>query len=131
MRTISHSLSAQKTVPDCFNARRGQTSALTLYMRITLPHFCNAVLLSAALIAPIALTPTTLRAEDQKGRTYHDKKHNDDHEWNGHEDQAYGMWTKQNHRKVVEFTKLKPRDQESYWAWRHQHSDADLKIEIR
>ena len=92
-------------------------------------RFLNAALLSAALIVPIAMIPTSLRAEDEK-HSYHDKKHNDDHEWNSHEDQAYKMWVKEKHRKYNDFGKLNERDQENYWAWRHEHSDAVLKIDI-
>jgi len=102
-------------------------------------RFLNAALLGAALIvAPIAMAPTALRAEDQKNnkdqkkaRTYHDKQHNDDHEWNSHEDQAYRMWAKENHRKYSDFSKLKENDQQAYWGWRHEHSDALLNITIR
>ena len=43
-----------------------------------MPRFLNAVLLGAALIAPIAMAPTALRAEDHNTRTYHDKQHNDE-----------------------------------------------------
>src|SRR5450432_757892 len=75
--------------------------------RIIMTRFWNTALLGAALMAPIAMTPTTLRAQDHKARTYHDKQHNDDHEWNSHEDQAYGMWAKQNHRKHSDFSRLK------------------------
>ena len=95
-------------------------------------RFLNAAVLGAALIAPVAITPTALRAEDHKSaRTYHDKQHNDDHEWNSHEDQAYRMWVKDNHRKNTTFVKLKDNDQQAYWGWRHEHSDAVLKINIR
>jgi hypothetical protein len=97
----------------------------------TIPRFLNAALLSAALMIPVALGPTALRAEDQKVRTYHDKQRNEDHEWNGHEDQAYRMYAKENHRKYREFSKLKENDQQAYWGWRHDHSDSLLKIDIR
>jgi hypothetical protein len=95
-----------------------------------MPRFLNAALLGAALIIPVAIAPTVLRAEDQKARTYHDKQHNDDHEWNSHEDQAYRMYAKQNHRKYAEFSTLNDNDQQAYWGWRHDHSDAQLKINI-
>jgi len=96
-------------------------------------RFLNAVLLGAALLAPMGIAPITLRAEDHNnGRTYHDKQHNDDHEWNSHEDQAYRIWVKQNHgRYNNNFAKLKENDQQTYWGWRHEHSDATLKIVIR
>jgi hypothetical protein len=96
-----------------------------------MPRFLNAVLLGAALITPIAVAPIALRAEDPKARTYHDKQRNDDHEWNNHEDQAYRIYAKQNHRKYGDFSKLKDEDQQTYWGWRHDHSDALLKIDIR
>jgi hypothetical protein len=71
-------------------------------------RFWNVALLSAALAIPIAITPTALRAQDQKSaRTYHDKQHNDDHAWNGQEDKAYRIYAQQNHRKYSDFSKLK------------------------
>jgi ribulose kinase len=101
-------------------------------MRIIMPRFRNAVLLGTALLASIAMAPTALRAQEHMtARTYHDKQHNDDHEWNNHEDQAYRKWAKESHRKYGEFSKLKDDDQQSYWGWRHEHSDAQLKIRIR
>jgi len=97
-----------------------------------MPRFWNVALLSAALMVPIAMTPTALRAQDQRSaRTYHDKQHNDDHAWNGQEDKAYRIYAKQNHRQNVGFSKLKEDDQQNYWNWRHEHSDALLKIEIK
>ena len=98
-------------------------------MKINLPRFCNAALLGAALIIPVALTPTAVLA--QTPRSYHDKDHNDDHQWNSHEDRAYKMYAKENHRKASNFDRLKENDQQAYWGWRHEHSDAILKINIR
>ncbi len=99
------------------------------HMKIIIPSICSVALLGGLLLAPLTTLPTTLRADDHK--TYHDKGHNDDHEWNSHEDQAYRMWVKENHRKYRDFAKLPDGDRESYWAWRHEHSDAVLKIDIR
>ena len=94
-------------------------------------RFLNAALLSAALIIPVAIAPTALRAEDQKSaRTYHDKKNNDDHQWNGQEDKAYRAYGKETNRKYTDFSKLKDTDQQAYWGWRHDHSDASLKIDL-
>jgi hypothetical protein len=93
-----------------------------------MPRFLNAALLCAALVVPMTVAPNALLAAD---RTYHDKQHNDDHHWDTHEDQAYRMWAKENHRKYKEFNKLKENDQQAYWGWRHEHSDAVLKIDIR
>ena len=115
----------------------GHTSALTQGMKINMSGFRDAALIGAALLIPFTMAPMALRAQDHqdhqdhKAVTYHDKQHNDDHEWNTHEDQAYRMYAKQNHRKYQTFSRLKENDQQAYWGWRHEHSDAQLKIEIR
>ena len=87
-------------------------------------RFLTNVLFGTVLLIPVTI-PVALQAQ-----TYHDAQHNDDHEWNPHEDQAYRIWVKQNHRKYVDFAKIKEEDRQSYWAWRHEHSDAVLKIDI-
>jgi Spy/CpxP family protein refolding chaperone len=96
-----------------------------------MPRFWNSALLAAALLAPVAIAPAAFAADDHNNRSYHDKQHNDDHQWNDHENLAYVKWTKETHRKNTPFAKLKDDDQQSYWGWRHEHSDALLKIEIR
>ena len=95
-------------------------------------RYRNIALVTAGLIVSFTLSPVVLRADDHKeqGRTYHDKAHNDDHQWSSHEDQAYRMWAKEKHRKQGDFARLNDRDQQAYWGWRHSHSDALLKIEI-
>ena len=90
--------------------------------------FFKTALLATALMTPLMLTTPSLRAADQK---YHDNARNDDHEWNSHEDKAYRIWVKENHRKYVGFDKLKDEDRQSYWGWRHNHDDALLKITIK
>jgi hypothetical protein len=107
----------------------------------TLFRFYGIGLLGVTLMVPLTILPGALQAQgerrdnrayDQKNdRRYHDAKHNDDHEWNSHEDQAYRMYTQQNHRKYNDFSRLKPRDQQNYFDWRHNHSDGELKIEVR
>jgi len=94
-------------------------------------RFWNTALLSAALMVPIAMAPRVMRAEEQAARTYHDKQHNDDHQWNGNEDQAYRAYVKDTHRKYRDFDKIKENDRQQYWGWRHDHSDALLKIEVK
>jgi hypothetical protein len=74
---------------------------------------------------PRLCAPTTRLAPN------HDKQHNDDHAWSSHEDKAYRIWAKENHRKYRDFAKLNEGDQQAYWGWRHEHSDSLLKIDIR
>jgi hypothetical protein len=90
-------------------------------------RFLNAALLGALVLAPISITPTVLRADD---RVYRDEAHHDEHHWDAHEDKAYRIWVKENHRKYRDFAKVRVEDQQAYWAWRHEHSDAVLKIDI-
>ncbi len=100
-------------------------------MKITIPRFLSATALTAAVAVTCAIAPATLRAEEHSDSvTYHDKSHHDDHQWNGQEDKAYGMYEKQNHRKSVEFSKRNEKQQQQYWNWRHNHSDTVLKIDL-
>jgi hypothetical protein len=99
-------------------------------------RFWNTALLGAALLVPVAVAPTALLAEDHdrdrdRARVYHDRDHNDDHHWDGREDRAYRMWARENHRKYRDFNRLREQDRQAYWGWRHEHSDAVLKIDIR
>jgi len=41
------------------------------------------------------------------------------------------MYGKENHHKYKTFSTLNANDQQSYWNWRHEHSDSVLKIEIK
>jgi len=92
-------------------------------------RFVNTTLIAAALMGPIVTVPVALKA-DPPARVYHDEARNDDHHWDNHEDAAYRMWVREHHRRYVTFEKLSPPDQQAYWAWRHEHSDAVLKINI-
>lgn len=71
------------------------------------------------------------RREAENNRRYQDARHHDEHAWNEHEDRAYRMWLGERHRKYNDFDRINRRDQQAYWDWRHSHSDAQLKIEIR
>ena len=77
----------------------------------------------------VSLSPAVAAERDK--RSYHDSRANDEHRWDAHEDKAYRIWEKENRHKHRDFSKLRAEDQEGYWAWRHQHSDALLKIDIR
>jgi hypothetical protein len=89
-------------------------------------RFLHTALLGSALFVSSAIAPTVLTAQ-----TYHDAQRNEDHHWDKHEDRAYRMWVKENHRRYTSFAKLKAEDQQAYWGWRHEHSDAVLKIDIK
>jgi hypothetical protein len=63
-------------------------------------------------------------------RKYHDGKYNQEHEWNTNEDHAYRVWVKEHHRKYRDFSKIKEEERQSYWEWRHDHPDAELKVKV-
>ena|SRR5258706_6368380 len=102
----------------------------------TLTRYYSIGLLSATLLAPVAALAqddhrNEQRREAENARRYQDARHHDEHAWNEHEDRAYRMWLVERHRKYNDFDRLRERDRQAYWDWRHDHSDAQLKIEIR
>ena len=92
-------------------------------------------------IGPLGATPASALAQDDhrkeprretdNNRRYRDARHHDDHAWNDHKDQAYRMWLQQRHRRSSAFDRLNGTDQQASWDWRHDHSDAQLRINIR
>ena len=93
-------------------------------------RFLLSTIFSAALAGPLVVAPAAVLADDHD-RVYRDRDHNDEHHWDNHEDRAYRMWVKENHRKYRDFRRLRESDQAAYWRWRHEHSDAVLHIDIR
>jgi hypothetical protein len=98
-------------------------------MKIATKKIIHSILLSATISLP-ATVSSVARADDHR-RVYRDEERHDEHEWNDREEKAYRIWLKENHRKHRDFAKLGAEEQRAYWAWRHNHSDAELKIEIR
>ncbi len=99
-------------------------------------RFLNHALLGAALVGTLAVTPAALKADhdhddhDRDHRVYRDRDHHDEHHWDDREDRAYRIWAREQHRRYENFERLREQDQAAYWAWRHNHSDADLHIDI-
>ena len=85
-------------------------------------------MLSAALVIPVVASGQERdrqdsRQSDQQTRRYEDRAHNDSHEWNNTEEQAYRRYLQENHRKYRDFAKAKKTEQDNYWNWRHSHPD--------
>ena len=94
-------------------------------------HF-KVIALTAALIIPVAVrgqdrNRQDKREGDQQSRRYEDKAHNDFHEWNGGEDQAYRRYLQEHHKSYHDFAKTGSREQKDYWSWRHSHPDNDRR----
>lgn len=82
--------------------------------------------LSAAL-----MVSTNLLAQNYDDRHHvYDKKHNDYHDFNAHEDHAYHMYWQQHHHDYVDWARVSERQRQDYWNWRHNHSDAVLNVNI-
>ena len=97
-------------------------------------------LLSASLVAAL-LSPTLINAQDRdrdrdrgehhdQDRRYYDRRHKDYHNWDSNEDRAYHMYWEQHRRSYIEWERANERQRQAYWDWRHQHSDAVLRINI-
>jgi hypothetical protein len=87
-------------------------------------------MLTAALVVPVVAGAQERdrqdrREGDQQTRRYEDKAHNDSHEWNNNEDQAYRRYLQENHKKYHDFDKAKRTEQDNYWNWRHSHPDGN------
>jgi len=90
------------------------------------------LLINSAVLGALSFgTVATMPARAEEPRTWHDQARNEDHKWDKREDKAYRMWVKEQHRKYKDFGKLKEEERQQYWAWRHDHNDAALHIDIR
>lgn len=63
------------------------------------------------------------RHANEQQRRYEDAAHNDSHEWNEQEDQAYRRYLTEHHKKYHDFAKANKKEQSDYWKWRHEHPD--------
>ncbi len=88
-------------------------------------RYFKVIMLSAALVVPVAVVAQDRDHPDQQTRRYEDKAHKDSHEWNSNEDQAYRRYLQEHHKKYHDFAKAKKTEQSDYWNWRHSHPDND------
>jgi hypothetical protein len=92
----------------------------------------RSFLILTALLVATSLSATTVRADDHREKSYHDRDGHDDHVWNDKEDRAYRIYLEEHHRQYREFGKTKSAQQREYFKWRHEHPDGMLfKVEIR
>jgi hypothetical protein len=93
-------------------------------MRFT-HSYISSLLLAAALAAPMAVLATAAPNDDGVQIRVYDSHHKDYHNWDDHENKAWGIYLSNNHRKDHEFAKSSKREQAGYWNWRHAHPDHD------
>ena len=83
----------------------------------------SSLFLSAALVAPVAITanaaPQSVRVK------VYDRDHKDYHNWDDHEAKSYETFRGDHPKYNVTFGKTKHSQQKTYWNWRHEHPDHD------
>ena len=86
-------------------------------------RYVASLFLAAAIAGPMSImaVPSPQGATVQV-RVY-DRNHKDYHNWDDHENQAWGVYLTNNHRNHVEYAKARRGDQDAYWNWRHSHPD--------
>jgi hypothetical protein len=93
-------------------------------------RYITSLFLAAVLAAPAAMAaprPQDSRDRDNNdhsGQVY-DSGHKDYHNWNDNENQAWGRYESENHKKARDFSKVNKKQQAQYWNWRHSHPDGD------
>ena len=90
-------------------------------MRIT-HRYMSSLLLAAALAAPVSIMAAARPQTSVQVRVY-DKNHKDYHNWDDHENQAWGSYRSNNHKKPQEYSKTSKKEQGQYWNYRHSHPD--------
>jgi hypothetical protein len=93
-------------------------------MRFTHRTLCS-LLIVAALAAPIAVMAMPGPKDDGVQVKFYDSRHKDYHNWDDHENRAWGVYLTDNHKKSHEFSHSSKREQSNYWNWRHSHPDHD------
>jgi hypothetical protein len=89
-------------------------------------HFLilGGLFMAASLIAPVAIM-----ADDHHRETrYYDRDGRDYHYWNDNEDHQYRTYLVEQHRVYVPFVKVKVRQRQDYFKYRHEHG---FKVEVR
>ena len=89
-------------------------------------RYIASLFLTAALMAPASIVaapgPQDRDAKDQ-GRVY-DKDHNDYHDWNNNEKNAWERYQREKHVKEHhDFSNADEKERADYWNWRHNHPD--------
>jgi hypothetical protein len=81
--------------------------------------------IAASLIAPVVVAGE----EHHRGeKRYYDRSGKDYHYWSGDEDRQYRSYVVEQHRQYVPFVRVRPRERQEYFRYRHEHG---FKVEIR
>jgi hypothetical protein len=89
-------------------------------MRVT-HRFIGSLILAAAIVAPVATIAAP--APQAVSVKVYDRSHKDYHNWDDHENTAWGLYLTDNHQKHYEYAHASKKQQDHYWTWRHSHPD--------
>lgn len=87
--------------------------------------YISSLILAAAITAPVTIMAAPRPNADGVQIRVYDSRHKDYHNWDDHENRAWGVYLSNNHRKSHEFSRSSRREQSHYWNWRHSHPDND------
>jgi len=90
-----------------------------------LDWYISSLLLAAVLAAPVAIMAASGPNDDGVQIRVYNSHHKDYHNWDDHENDAWGVYLTSNHKKNHEYSKSSRREQSHYWNWRHSHPDHD------
>ena len=86
-------------------------------------RYLSALVLSAALLTPVAVTAAKDDNDHHRVKRYYDRDNRDYHEWNEREDSAYRRYLQEQHHENRDWAKANRKQQREYWKWRHSHPD--------
>jgi hypothetical protein len=88
-------------------------------------RYISSLFLAAALSAPVAIVAAPTPQEVGVQVRVYDHNHKDYHNWDDHENHAWGVFLTNNHREHHEYSHANRKEQDQYWKWRHSHPDRD------
>jgi hypothetical protein len=77
-------------------------------------HYVASLFLSAAIVAPGALMAIPVPQQVGVQLRVYDKDHKDYHNWDDHENRAWGQYLTENHRNSHEYAKAHRKEQSQY-----------------
>jgi hypothetical protein len=86
-------------------------------------RYIASIFLAAGLVAPVSLMAAPKPQDAKVQVRVYDKDHKDYHNWDDHENAAWGRFLVENHRQDHEYAKADKKEQKEYWNWRHSHPD--------
>lgn len=80
-----------------------------------LTYCLQRIVFAGVLVGSVVSTGCAVHAR------YYDRVHSDYHTWGPGERDPYARWETEQHRRHIEYNKLRKEDRQAYWNWRHDH----------